>query len=152
MFTRIIALVFITVLAGCQQSPITQLAPAKAKTIAPVEAVFRAAEAAPRGVKGVFELTVQATGEQDGFAYLNAELDYRDQRNLTIAIPPKPRRELKEIHSLDPKAFYYGKKIQVTGEAMRVRIDFYSNGMPSGKYYYQTHVTVYDPKQIEVVQ
>lgn len=116
--------------------------------IQPVQAVLLAAEAAPGGVKGVFALQVQATGTQDNFTYLNSELDYRDQRNLTIAVTPAAARKLETQLGADPLVALKGKRILVRGVAARTRIVFVSDGRPTDKYYYQTHVRVTDPKQI----
>ena len=56
--------------------------------LSPAQAVINAAEI-PAGVGGVFELVVRSTGRQGQFLYLHSEADYRDPRNLTIAIALK---------------------------------------------------------------
>ena len=44
-----------------------------------------------------------------------------------------------------------GKRILVSGTAMRTRIDVTVDGRQSGKYYYQTHVRVAQASQIKVL-
>ena len=136
-------------LAGCATTSPTSTS---AQWIQPVQAVQLAAAAAPRGVSGVFALRVQATGSQDGFTYLNSELDYRDQRNLTIAITPSAAQQLEEKLGAPPIAALKGKLILVSGVAVRTKIVFLADGKPTDKYYYQTHVRVTDAKQIELQQ
>lgn len=116
----------------------------------PVEAIQAAATAAPEGVPGTFDMVVRATGRQDGNIYLNSETDYRDQRNLTIAIPAKPARQLRERFGEEADRALIGKRIMVDGVARRVRIGFTYNGRPTDKYYYQTHVRLDDAAQLAV--
>jgi hypothetical protein len=120
--------------------------------IQPVQAVQLAAAAAPDGVPGVFALQVQATGTQDGFTYLNSELDYRDQRCLTVAITPDAAQQLEAKLGGPAIIALKGKLILVKGTAARTRVDFITDGKPTGKYYYQTHVRVTDPGQIQIRQ
>lgn len=120
--------------------------------VTPAQAVHTAAKVAPDLVKGVFAFEVIATGSQDRMVYLNSEEDYRDQRNLTIAISPKAAAELKKIYRADPQKFLKGKFIAVDGLAERVKVAFFVNGKDSGKYYFQTHVKVDKASQIEVVR
>lgn len=120
--------------------------------IAPAEAIQLAAASAPGGVPGIFELQVQATGRQDGNLYLNSETDYRDQRNLSIALSPAAIRTLAAQLGQDPAVALQGKRLRVMGKAVRVPIHFVSNGRTTDKYYYQTHVNVNDAAQIQVQQ
>jgi hypothetical protein len=136
--------------AGCATSPAPAPAPTQAGWIAPAEAIQRAAEAAPAGVPGTYALHVQATGTQDGYAYLNSELDYRDQRNLTVAISPSTARAMEANLGASPLDYYKGKDILVHGSAYRTKISITFGHRYTGKYYYQTHVRVVDPAQIEV--
>ena len=123
------------------------------RTIRPVEAVVAAAEAAARqqSVRGVFELHVRTTGWQDSLLYLNSELDYRDQRSLTVAITPAAEQALRDRFGEDPVSALKGKKIQVSGAAQRVTIWFFCDGKRTEKYYYQTHVPVFRADQITVI-
>ena len=143
MKTKVLALPLAFLIAsGC--------ATTSSQFIQPAQAVQLAAEAAPGGVRGVFEVQVQATGTQDNFTYLNSELDYRDQRNLTIAIPPTVARQLESQLGSHPLVALKGKRVLVHGVAARTKIYFLNDGKPTDKYYYQTHVRVTDPKQIVV--
>ena len=120
-------------------------------TIAPREAIVLAADAAPRAVPGLFAIPVRATGQERGRVYLNSELDYRDQRNLTISIDPGVAQALERRFGAPPQSFFKGKWIQVRGAAKRMTIGFFDDGKPTGLYYYQTHVRVSHPDQITVV-
>ncbi len=121
------------------------------ETIAPRKAIEMAADAAPAAVPGKFVLTVRATGREDDLIFLNSEADYRDQRNLTIDIPPLVSAMIVKKFGAPPDVYFAGKKITVTGEARRVKIVFTCHGLPTGKYYYQTHVELTDADYIEIV-
>jgi len=56
------------------------------RTIKPEKAVIAAAKAGSEGVGGVFKMVVVAVGHQRGKVFLNSQSDYRDPRNLTIAM------------------------------------------------------------------
>jgi hypothetical protein len=141
--TTIIAALAAT-LAGCAGRPLGG--------ITPEAAVMRAAALAPAGVGGTFIMTVRATGRQDNRLYLNSEVDYRDQRNLSVEIPAPAEDELGvRLHGAVP-ATLLGKRIAVRGVARRVRIVFTENGAPTSKYYYQTHVTLEVGSQLTVLR
>jgi hypothetical protein len=89
--------------------------------------------------------------EVDGRIFLGTQADYRDQRNLAIAIDPAAFRGLMRRHGAPLTEKLKGKHLLVGGFARPVRISINENGRPTGKYYYQTHVTVTDANQIEVV-
>ncbi len=99
---------------------------------------------------GTFRLKVQSTGRQDGNIYLNSERDYRDQRNLTIAISPQAILALQKQNGSEPDQYFQGKSILVSGSARRTKIIFTIDGKPTEKYYFQTHVVVTVPTQIEI--
>ncbi|QQV78586.1 hypothetical protein H5J25_08220 [Sphingomonas aliaeris] len=117
--------------------------------LSPVQAVFNAA-ARPQGVTGVFEMVVRASGRQDRMLYLNSELDYRDHRNLTIAMSPAIERELQNRIGgpIEPKL--RNVVIAVRGTARKTRIDFTRDGRPTGKYYFQTHVWLRSARDLTV--
>ena len=118
--------------------------------IDPSQAVQLAAAAPRTGITGVFAMTVRATGKTNR-VHLNSELDYRDQRNLSISVEPEAAEELTSRFGSPPDVALKGKQILVTGTAKRTRIVFISDGKPTDKYYYQTHVAVTKASQIQVL-
>jgi tetratricopeptide (TPR) repeat protein len=113
-------------------------------------AVLAAAEAGEDTVPGIFEFTVAGSGsDEPGTVFLNSEEDYRDQRSLTVRLPKQVAEAWRELHREEPQALK-GRRITVLGYVARTRIDFTAGGMATGKYYYQTHLTVWDPGQIMV--
>lgn len=99
-----------------------------------------AAEQYPQSLDGTFTLKVSETGHQRDAVFLNTESDYRDPRNITISLSPDLAREFFSLHHQLPQHYYKGKTLQVSGELKQVEILFISDGKPSGKYYFQTHV------------
>lgn len=149
MKNRLLVSLTFALLAGCASTPTApRAADSEMSWISPRQAVFMAADAAPDGVDGTFALHVQATGTQGGRTYLNSELDYRDQRNLTVAITPEAARQLTQRLGEHPRVALKGKDILVRGAAVRTRIAFFANGRVTDKYYFQTHVNVTDADQI----
>lgn len=140
------ALLALSACAGC-----APLARHPGAWIDPMHAVHLAAAAQGRPVAGVFALTVRATDRAEGRVFLNSERDYRDPRNLCIVMTEATARELAAQLGGDPVARLRGKRIQVTGEARRTRIDFLHDGAPTGKYYYQTHVRVTRAAQLRLL-
>lgn len=102
------------------------------------------------GVTGVFALTVRGTGRTDK-VHLNSEADYRDPRNLSIAIETEAVKTLERTWGHPLEVTLKGRRILVSGTARRTRIDFTVDGLPSGKYYFQTHVKVDQASQIKVM-
>jgi len=120
-------------------------------TIKPEKAVMRAAATAPKGVNGVFEMTVRATGHAQGKFFLNSQSDYRDPRNLSVAMTEQTAVELRQRVGAASDSFFVGRKIFVNGTAKQVKVYFTdSDGHVSDKYYYQTHVPVAAAVQISV--
>lgn len=117
--------------------------------LSPAQAVMNAAEM-PAGVGGVFEMVVRATGRQGQFLYLNSETDYRDPRNLTIAISPSEERALSERLGRPVETAILRKVIAVRGVAKKIRIDFLTNGHPTGKYYFQTHLYLTSARDLTI--
>jgi len=122
-----------------------------APPIQPIEAIQLAATAAPNGVPGTFAVHVRATGHKDGLVYLNSELDYRDQRCLTIVLTPDVARALRSRLGADPSSALKDKNVLVTGEATRVTVWLTRGKRRTDKYYYQTHVTVTESSQLQVL-
>lgn len=142
---KLVLLALLLVMVGCTS---TSQPPNYSNTM---DIIAKTAESAPEGVYGEFTFYIQATGEQREIVYLNTEMDYRDQRNVTIALHPKILSQLENKYGDSPKDFFVGKSVFVEGYARRVRIAFLSEGRPTGKYYYQTHIRVIDITQIELV-
>ena len=117
-----------------------------------MEIIRSAAEAAPRKVEGEYILKIKAIGKQGPFIFLNTELDYRDQRAVTIALHPQVISLFEEKYGRSLEEYFVDKSVKVLGEAQRIKINFMSrSGKPSGKYYYQTHIMVSDIGQLEVL-
>lgn len=137
-------------LSACQT---TSLSPnlAAAPGMSAQQAVMAAADAAPRGVPGHFALVVKRAEMVGPRLFLNSEEDYRDQRNLSVAIQPHALPALRDRLGKDLRAALVGRDVRVRGVARRTRIDFTNNGRPTGKYYFQTHVAVDSANQISVV-
>lgn len=149
MNKRLLVSLTLALLAGCASTPTSpRAADPETAWISPRQAVFMAADAAPGGVDGTFAMHVQATGTQGGMTYLNSELDYRDPRNLTVAVTPQAAAQLAQRLGGPALAALKGRDILVRGAARRTKIWFFANGRVTDKYYYQTHVNVTDAEQI----
>ncbi|WP_293764322.1 hypothetical protein [uncultured Paraglaciecola sp.] len=148
---KIVFFSLVLVLAGCSATQPISLVDTTHSHSDTMEIIRSAAEFAPNGVKGEYILKVKAAGNQGPFVYLNTELDYRDQRSVTVAIHPKLIPLFVAKYGTTPQKYLVDKSISVTGQAKRIKIDFTSQGKPSGKYYYQTHIRVMDISQIKVV-
>ncbi len=116
-------------------------------TISTTDAIAGAAARA-EGVTGLFEFKIQGGGHQDGWLYLNSERDYRDQRCLTVAVPPNLAAELQDSLRGDPAVLLVGRSLRVTGTAKKVTVWFYLRGIKTDKYSYQTHVAIADLSQL----
>lgn len=137
-------------LAACQPRPV-QPAAAGLNVISPAAAVLAAADAAPRGFPGRFGMVVMRSEMVGPRLFLNSHPDYRDQRNLSVAIEPRAIAGLRKRLGADPAVALKTRAIEVDGVARRTRIDFTVDRRPTGKYYYQTHVAVTDAAQIKIV-
>ncbi|MCH1919296.1 hypothetical protein L9G15_07610 [Shewanella sp. A3A] len=116
-----------------------------------MDIISTAAAAAPEVVTGDYTLFIKAVGQQGNNVYLNTELDYRDQRNVTIVlpIPILPRMGIHNFTGLEHHFLNHG--VQIHGNAMRARIDFMRDHRPTEFYYYQTHIVVTNPTAISVI-
>lgn len=119
--------------------------------IAPFEAIQLAADDPAHGVTGVFEFEVRGSGRDRKFVYLNSEVDYRDQRCLTVTLTRGNAAALGKRLGLSPRDELIGKRIRVHGTAKRQQIIITNSGRRTGLYYYQTHIYVGDPDQIELL-
>ncbi len=117
--------------------------------LSPAQAVMNAAEM-PEGIGGVFEMVVRATGRQNGLLYLNSEADYRDPRNLTIVVTPGEEEALRVRLGGPVQTTIFRKVIAVRGIARKTRINFISDGQPTGKYYFQTHLKLRSARDMTI--
>jgi hypothetical protein len=102
----------------------------EARPLSPVEAVK----------KVTVEMLVKATKdrlEKGGEIYLDAEEDFRDEKNLGVVITKAAAAKLKEAGVTDPAAHFKDKTIRVTGTVTL------KEGRP--------RIEVDDTKQIQVV-
>jgi hypothetical protein len=103
------------------------------------------------GVAGLFDMPVVEVGQQDGLFYLNSESDYRDRNCLTVAMTPAAMQALVGTTDLAQiRKRLNGHRVIVRGVARQVRINFFANGRPTEKYYYQVHVRVGEPEQVRI--
>ncbi len=79
-----------------------------AKPLTPAEAAKKLNE------KVVVELEVKSTGGKD-VCFLNSEADFKDDKNFTLFIPAAALETFKAAKIDDPKAYYKGKTVRVTG-------------------------------------
>lgn len=103
------------------------------------------------GVMGVFRVEVTATGRGDGMIYLNSFENYRDPRCLTVVFLPKAIEAFRAKHGVDPDVYFKGKTITAVGVARRVKINITSNSPLVPDHYFQTHVVVTEPAQVELL-
>jgi hypothetical protein len=116
----------------------------------PEEAVMKAADAAPGFVTAVFDFAVRRTEQVGSDFFLNREEDYRDPRNISVVLDPDAQRQLRNSYGDDLSRYFVGHHMLALGTARRVQIDFIDDrGKPSGKYYYQTHIGIVSPRQLE---
>ena len=137
--------------AAAQSNP----APA---AMSPAQAIAAAAEAGPeKGVQGVFEFAVANVGSgstrnnQGERVYLNSEADYRSPANLSAEIMPATVKSLEQKQGGPLSASLVGKRVQVRGTVQQVRINEYSNGRKTGRYYFQTRILVRDAGQVVIL-
>jgi DNA/RNA endonuclease YhcR with UshA esterase domain len=78
------------------------------KPLAPAEAAKRVNE------KVTLEMVVKSTGGKDN-VFLNSEEDYKDAKNFTVFLPEDTVEKFKKAKIENPKEYYKGKTIRVTG-------------------------------------
>lgn len=126
----------------------------RGELLSPMLAVLAAAELADEdaseGFAGIFAFKVAASGRQSDNIYLNSQADYRDQRNLSVRFTAKSAEAFHALHGGDPDTVLDGKWITVVGIARRTRVDFSTGGLPTGRYYYQTQVSVSDAADVRI--
>lgn len=138
----------ILLLSGCSSSPKVT---SNADITSVMNLIALTEEKAPDGIKGTFQLSIKASGIERNIIYLNTELDYRDRRNITVAIHPRLISALTKKYGNSPDNYLIDKTIEVTGKAKRIKIYFFSNGKRTKKYYFQTHISLKYLDQIKVL-
>jgi hypothetical protein len=139
---KIAALLLVVLsLAGCTDYPHADL----------MDVIAEASRRAPLPVPGEFEFEVQNTGMDNGWLYLNSERDYRDPRNVSIALSPDQQDALSRRFSADLPSYFKGKRVLADGVAKRVRIEFFCGEASSIGYYYQTHIRVAEPQDVRLL-
>ncbi len=111
-------------------------------------AAIAAAASEPNGMTGKFKLQVRRAALEGDEAWLCSEMDYRDPRCLSVRLEARARQQCLAVHGAEPPEVFMGKPILVTGIAKQRRIDFLSDGTPTGHYYYQTHIDIDEIEKI----
>lgn len=136
----LIALPLMLLLGACATAPVPC---GTAQGTCPMQAIERAAAAAPYGVRGRYVLVVRRVGRAQGLVYLDSQRDYRDPRNVAVVIYRRAQAQLRARLGGDLARTLMGHRIAVIGRVRRVRVRFYDDaGHYSGKYYFQTHIDV----------
>ena len=148
---KIVLITFILCLTGCSSIPLAKQHIKKPIYSDTMEIIRSAAEAAPESVDGEYILHIKTADSQGDFVYLNTELDYRDQRSVTVSIHPSVIPQFEAKYGRHLQQFFLNKSISVTGQAKRITITLNFQGKSTGKYYYQTHIRVIDIAQIKVL-
>lgn len=112
-------------------------------------AVLSAARVEDAGMPVIVAFTVAGAGRDAHNVYLNSEADYREPHALTLRFGKDAAQDWRTLHGEEPEALK-GRDVTVVGYVRRVRVDFTQAGMPTGKYYYQTHLEVREPWQVMV--
>lgn len=145
---RYLILLSMLILSGCSS---TSTVNSNTDVASVMNLIALTEENAPRGVKGTFQFPIKAAGSQNSVIFLNTETNYRDRRNISVAIHPKLIDALTIKYGVSPEIFFINKTVEVTGEAKRVKIHLAVDGRKTTKYYFQTHVRVTSLNQIKVL-
>lgn len=104
---------------------------------APVTPLTPAAAAKKVDQKVTVEMLVKSTGGKTS-QFLNSEEDFKDKDNFTIFIPEDVMEKFQKAKIEDPKTYYKGKTVQVTGTVILYRE--------------KPEIKIEEPKQIKVVE
>ena len=91
-------------------------------TLSPAQAISRAASAAPKPVRALFQLKVQNAAKSRGGYYLDSEKDFHSAANLGVAIRASAMPGLTKKYGADLKAAFVGKTIKLIGQVRRVSV------------------------------
>lgn len=106
------------------------------KPITPTEAVKQVGKPSV-----VIEMTVKAAKDRlgkRGIIYLDSEADFKDDKNLGVAISAEAAAKFKNKGITDPAAHFKGKTVRVRGCVMR--------------FEERSYLPIHDPDQITVVE
>ena len=112
-------------LAGALLSSLA-VAPATAQEKGPVVSPAQAARLLDKRV--VLQMEVKSTGGSLN-CYLNSAVDFKDAANFAVFIPQAALDKFKQARIENPKAYYKGKTVQVSGtvtlydEKPQIRVD-----------------------------
>jgi len=126
-------LILATILATCLGASTTLQ---DAKPVTPAEAIQHIGKASI-----VVEMTVKKAKdrlEKRGIIYLDSEDEFKDEKNLGIAISAEAAAKLKNKGIADPADHFHGKTIRVRGCVMRFED--------------RPYLPVHDPDQIRIVE
>lgn len=119
--------------------------------IIPLKAIELSNQSAPNPISGTFEINVKACLTKHGMIFLSSESDPKDQRSLIIAMRPKAVKQFIEKYGVSPSGTLIGKRIQIKGEAIRIKYwDQYKNKRLKS-YHYQTQVFINSLSQLTVL-
>jgi hypothetical protein len=90
--------------------------------LSPAQAISRAAAAAPRPVRAVFQLKVQSAAKSRGGYYLDSEKDFHSAQNLGVVIRRSAMPQLTKKYGDDLKTALVGKTIKVIGQVRRIAV------------------------------
>lgn len=136
-------LLLLATLVGC-----SALIPAKPGLTA-WDAIVMSEQSAPAVVPGIFSLQIKNAARIGDTVYLNTEYDYRDRRNVSVVLTPRLLKEFAESYpDHQPEQYFLGRSIVVNGAASRQTIWFFSQGIQTEKYYFQTHIPIWQTAQI----
>ena len=113
------------------------------------DAIELSENSAPKNTRGIFTLSIKASGAEKQYVYLNTELDYRDRRNVSVVLLPEFQEAFLTKYGVDAQTMLMNKDLTVSSFAKRMKIYFFVDGKPTEKYYFQTHIPVKHLKQIQ---
>jgi hypothetical protein len=91
-------------------------------TLAPAQAISRAAAASPKPVRAVFQFRVESAAKsRDGY-YLDSDKNFRSASNLGVAIRASAMPGLTKKYGGDLKSAFVGKTIKIIGEVRRISV------------------------------
>jgi hypothetical protein len=115
---RVTALFAFIFLAG----PATAATRQQLDTLTPAQAISRAAAAAPKPVRALFQFKVQSAAKTRGGYFLDSEKDFHSASNLGVSIRSSALPGLTSKYGDDLKSAFVGKTIKLIGQVQRVTV------------------------------